>query len=108
MADNEAFQRLTSGAIIRGRKPPRSSRVLKFRCPDADVEGQVGLSWTLAKEGAAHNVRWHVVRPGFVRTPLVDKPFKHKEIKLQSAGRRHHERRLSASVSVVAAQFGAG
>jgi hypothetical protein len=31
----------------------------------------------------------------------------HKEIKLQSAERRHHERRLSAPVSVVAAKFGA-
>lgn len=33
----------------------------------------LGLSRTLAKEGAAHNVRSHVVCPGFVRTPLVDK-----------------------------------
>ncbi|MFL9966906.1 3-hydroxybutyrate dehydrogenase, partial [Paraburkholderia sediminicola] len=30
----------------------------------------LGLSRTLAKEGAAHNVRSHVVCPGFVRTPL--------------------------------------
>ena len=33
----------------------------------------LGLSRTLAKEGAVHNVRSHVVCPGFVRTPLVDK-----------------------------------
>ena len=33
----------------------------------------LGLSRTLAKAGAAHNVRSHVVCPGFVRTPLVDK-----------------------------------
>jgi len=33
----------------------------------------LGLSRTLAKEGAAHNVRSHVVCPGFVRTPLADK-----------------------------------
>jgi 3-hydroxybutyrate dehydrogenase len=33
----------------------------------------LGLSRTLAKEGAAHNVRSHVVCPGFVRTPLVEK-----------------------------------
>ncbi|ADG15100.1 3-hydroxybutyrate dehydrogenase [Paraburkholderia atlantica] len=33
----------------------------------------LGLSRVLAKEGAAHNVRSHVVCPGFVRTPLVDK-----------------------------------
>src|ERR1700737_4822957 len=33
----------------------------------------LGLSRTLAKEGAAHNVRSHDVCPGFARTPLVDK-----------------------------------
>jgi len=33
----------------------------------------LGLSRVLAKEGAKHNVRSHVVCPGFVRTPLVDK-----------------------------------
>lgn len=35
--------------------------------------GLLGLSRTLAKEGAPHGVRSHVVCPGFVRTPLVDK-----------------------------------
>jgi len=42
----------------------------------------LGLSRTLAKEGAAHNVRSHVVCPGFVRTPLVDKqiPEQAKEL----------------------------
>lgn len=35
--------------------------------------GLLGLSRVLAKEGAKHNVRSHVVCPGFVRTPLVDK-----------------------------------
>jgi 3-hydroxybutyrate dehydrogenase len=35
--------------------------------------GLLGLSRTLAKEGAKHGVRSHVVCPGFVRTPLVDK-----------------------------------
>ena len=33
----------------------------------------LGLARVLAKEGAAHNVRSHVVCPGFVRTPLVEK-----------------------------------
>ena len=33
----------------------------------------LGLARVLAKEGAAHNVRAHVICPGFVRTPLVDK-----------------------------------
>jgi 3-hydroxybutyrate dehydrogenase len=35
--------------------------------------GLLGLARVLAKEGAAHNVRSHVICPGFVRTPLVDK-----------------------------------
>lgn len=35
--------------------------------------GLLGLARVLAREGAAHNVRSHVVCPGFVRTPLVEK-----------------------------------
>jgi len=35
--------------------------------------GLLGLARVLAKEGAPHNVRSHVVCPGFVRTPLVDR-----------------------------------
>lgn len=35
--------------------------------------GLLGLARVLAKEGAAHNVRSHVICPGFVRTPLVEK-----------------------------------
>ncbi len=44
--------------------------------------GLVGLARVLAKEGAAHNVRAHVICPGFVRTPLVDKqiPEQAKEL----------------------------
>lgn len=33
----------------------------------------LGLSRVLAKEGAAYNVRSHVICPGFVKTPLVEK-----------------------------------
>ncbi|MGA0588511.1 3-hydroxybutyrate dehydrogenase [Dyella sp. KRB-257] len=35
--------------------------------------GLLGLARALAKEGAPHNVRSHVICPGFVRTPLVEK-----------------------------------
>ena len=35
--------------------------------------GLLGLARVLAKEGAQYKVRSHVVCPGFVRTPLVDK-----------------------------------
>ena len=33
----------------------------------------LGLARVLAKEGAPYNVRSHVICPGFVKTPLVDK-----------------------------------
>ena len=44
--------------------------------------GLLGLARVLAQEGAAHNVRSHVICPGFVRTPLVDKqiPEQAKEL----------------------------
>lgn len=44
--------------------------------------GLLGLSRTLAKEGGERGVRSHVVCPGFVRTPLVDKqiPEQSKEL----------------------------
>jgi 3-hydroxybutyrate dehydrogenase len=44
----------------------------------------LGLARVLAKEGAKHNVRSHVVCPGFVRTPLVDKqiPEQAKELRI--------------------------
>jgi len=44
--------------------------------------GLLGLSRTLAKEGAQHKVRSHVVCPGFVKTPLVEKqiPEQAKEL----------------------------
>ena len=42
----------------------------------------LGLARVLAKEGGKHNVRSHVVCPGFVRTPLVEKqiPEQAKEL----------------------------
>lgn len=49
--------------------------------------GLLGLSRTLAKEGAKHGVRSHVVCPGFVRTPLVDKqiPEQARELGISEA-----------------------
>lgn len=35
--------------------------------------GLIGLSKTVAKEGAPYNIRSNVICPGFVRTPLVEK-----------------------------------
>src|SRR5207302_11112665 len=44
--------------------------------------GLMGLTRTVAKEGAMHNVRANLIAPGFVRTPLVDKqiPEQAKEL----------------------------
>ncbi|CAG9171226.1 3-hydroxybutyrate dehydrogenase [Cupriavidus pampae] len=44
--------------------------------------GLLGLARVLAKEGGERNVRSHVICPGFVRTPLVDKqiPEQAKEL----------------------------
>ncbi len=39
----------------------------------AAKHGILGLSRTMAKEGAKHHVRANVICPGFVRTPLVEK-----------------------------------
>lgn len=44
--------------------------------------GLLGLTRTMAKEGAKHGVRANMICPGFVRTPLVDKqiPEQAKEL----------------------------
>lgn len=44
--------------------------------------GLLGLTRTMAKEGAKHGVRANLICPGFVRTPLVDKqiPEQAKEL----------------------------
>ena len=53
----------------------------------AAKHGLLGLARTLAKEGAAHSVRSHVICPGFVRTPLVEKqiPEQAKELGISEA-----------------------
>src|SRR3954447_6237440 len=49
--------------------------------------GLIGLAKVVAKEGAKHGVRANVIRPGFVRTPLVDTqiPEQAKELGLSEA-----------------------
>ncbi|WP_234707071.1 3-hydroxybutyrate dehydrogenase [Cupriavidus metallidurans] len=49
--------------------------------------GLLGLAKVLAKEGAAHNVRSHVICPGFVKTPLMEKqiPQQAKELGISEA-----------------------
>lgn len=51
-----------------------SHRASPLKAPYVTAKhGLLGLARVLAKEGAKHGVRSHVVCPGFVRTPLVDK-----------------------------------
>jgi 3-hydroxybutyrate dehydrogenase len=51
-----------------------SHEASKLKAPYVTAKhGLLGLSRVVAKEGAEYNVRSHVICPGFVRTPLVDK-----------------------------------
>lgn len=55
----------------------------KLKAPYVTAKhGLLGLARVLAKEGAEHNVRSHVICPGFVRTPIVEKqiPEQAKEL----------------------------
>ncbi|MDO5679043.1 MAG: 3-hydroxybutyrate dehydrogenase [Pelistega sp.] len=46
----------------------------KLKAPYVTAKhGLLGLARVLAKEGAPYNVRSHVICPGFVKTPLVEK-----------------------------------
>lgn len=51
-----------------------SHEASQYKAPYVTAKhGLLGLCRVLAKEGAEHNVRAHVVCPGFVKTPLVEK-----------------------------------
>ena len=61
------------GAIIyMGSIHSKEASVLKAPYVTAK-HGLMGLSKTVAKEGAKHGIRSNVICPGFVRTPLVDR-----------------------------------
>ena len=70
------------GSIIyMGSVHSKEASVLKSPYVTAK-HGLIGLAKTIAKEGAAHNVRANVICPGFVRTPLVDKQIPEQAAKL--------------------------
>ena len=70
------------GSIIyMGSVHSKEASVLKAPYVTAK-HGLIGLAKTIAKEGAAHNVRANVICPGFVRTPLVDKQIPEQAAKL--------------------------
>ncbi|WYX20739.1 3-hydroxybutyrate dehydrogenase [Achromobacter xylosoxidans] len=64
------------GSVHSHEAPPLKSAYV------AAKHALLGLARVLAKEGAKHNVRSHVICPGFVRTPLVEKqiPEQAKEL----------------------------
>lgn len=71
------------GGIVIYMGSVHSHEASKLKAPYvAAKHGLLGLARTLAKEGAPHNVRSHVICPGFVRTPLVEKqiPEQAKEL----------------------------
>ncbi len=71
------------GGIVIYMGSVHSHEASKLKAPYVTAKhGLLGLARTLAKEGAPHNVRSHVICPGFVRTPLVDKqiPEQAKEL----------------------------
>jgi 3-hydroxybutyrate dehydrogenase len=70
------------GSIIyMGSVHSKEASVLKSAYVTAK-HGLIGLSKTVAKEGAEFGIRANVICPGFVRTPLVDKqiPEQAKEL----------------------------
>ncbi|MEO8810105.1 MAG: 3-hydroxybutyrate dehydrogenase [Rhodanobacter sp.] len=62
------------GGIVIYMGSVHSHEASKLKAPYVTAKhGLLGLARTLAKEGAPHNVRSHVICPGFVRTPLVER-----------------------------------
>jgi 3-hydroxybutyrate dehydrogenase len=78
----EMYKGDRGGSIIYvGSVHSKEASVLKAPYVTAK-HGLIGLAKVVAKEGAARGVRANVIRPGFVRTPLVDKqiPEQAKEL----------------------------
>ncbi|MRW90580.1 3-hydroxybutyrate dehydrogenase [Duganella sp. FT80W] len=76
------YEQKRGGSIIyMGSVHSKEASVLKAPYVTAK-HGLIGLSKTVAKEGAKHGVRANVICPGFVRTPLVEKqiPEQAKEL----------------------------
>ncbi|MDO4997769.1 MAG: 3-hydroxybutyrate dehydrogenase [Neisseria sp.] len=66
------YQQKSGTVIYMGSVHSHEASVLKAPYVTAK-HGLLGLCRTLAKEGGQYNVRSHVICPGFVRTPLVEK-----------------------------------
>ena len=76
------------GGIVIYMGSVHSHEASKLKAPYVTAKhGLLGLARTLAKEGAPHHVRSHVICPGFVRTPLVERqiPEQAKELGISEA-----------------------
>src|SRR6266446_10486663 len=83
----QMYQQGEGGSIIyMGSVHSKEASLLKAPYVTAK-HGLIGFAKVVAKEGAKHGVRAHVICPGFVRTPLVDKqiPQQAKELGISEA-----------------------
>ena len=75
------YKRKSGALIYMGSVHSHEASALKSAYVAAK-HGILGLSRTMAKEGAQYNVRANVICPGFVRTPLVEKQIPQQALAL--------------------------
>ena len=75
------YKRKSGALIYMGSVHSHEASALKSAYVAAK-HGILGLSRTMAKEGAKYNVRANVICPGFVRTPLVEKQIPQQALAL--------------------------
>jgi len=70
-AVRQMYQQRSGCILYMGSVHSKEASLLKAPYVTAK-HGLIGLAKVVAKEGARHGVRTHVICPGFVRTPLVE------------------------------------
>ncbi|MGY0618977.1 3-hydroxybutyrate dehydrogenase [Lysobacter sp. A378] len=83
MYQDDGSGKASRGGVVIYMGSVHSHEASKLKAPYVTAKhGLLGLARVLAKEGGERGVRSHVVCPGFVRTPLVDKqiPEQSKEL----------------------------